>query len=202
MKVQRRNAGFTLLELAVSTAILTAIAYTLSNAMIMAKGAHDAVMSAASENSARRASLELGEELKSANRDTVVIETLADGNHQLTFMLPIISGGNPDWGASDMRLSGDPELQSQAGWQVRYTVVVENLGGGKFDRQLWRQVLDDAGTVQLSDKVASGLRSGALLPRGFSVEEAGDVWEVTLTFDSETEGAPGRSASFHAATRN
>jgi prepilin-type N-terminal cleavage/methylation domain-containing protein len=203
MRRAARRSGFTLLEMIVSVAIFTVLTFTLASAVKMAHGSHRAVMDAVAENSSLRRSRDnlLGE-LKAANGASIAVSAQPDGNDQLTLQLPIEVEGNPVWGVAETKLSSDPAEQVKEGWTVRYTVIAAAMGGGAVDRQLVRQVVDDKGDVQVQVVIAKGLRSGANVPRGFSVVAAGDLWEVSLAFESSTDGGVGKGGVFHVRTRN
>ncbi len=86
-------------------------------------------------------------------------------------------------------------------WTVRYTVVSEIVGGA-LDRSLVRQVLDEVGTIQDAETVASGLRSGEEDPPGFQIIQNGNVWVVTLSLEGSMNGGSLRGTEFHVSTRN
>ena len=202
--VIRRTAqgGFTLLEMVVSMAYFVVLTYILTSAIQMGHGAHDAVIQGASENEGRRESREvLLSEFKAANSDDMVIEVQADGNDQVTMTQPILVEGNLTWGVSDHAISMDPEECTKEGWFVRYRVdAVEE--DGAVNRRLVRQIIDADEAVHVEEVQAEWLCDGLAEPRGFGIAQAGDLWEVTLTFESETNDDRGRSSSFHVRTRN
>lgn len=200
MRAPLRSArsGYTLLEMVVSLTIFSVLCYSVFGAMLLSHRTHAAVTrKAEATRTLRRASTELQDELRSANRDTIEVTLLPDGNDRIEFMLPVTVGGNPEWGVSDATLT-----EAQAGWTVCYTVEALEAAGGGRTRQLVRMLIDDEDFVQRRSVVATGLRDGAVAPRGFGVVEAGDLWEVTLTYEGETENASGRSGTFHVRTRN
>ena len=123
-------------------------------------------------------------------------------NHELTFSVPILDGGAPAWGVYDTSLGTDPAQQNRADWSFRYTVREVPAGGGAVDRQLVRQILDDADVGQRETVVLTGLRSGAVVPPGFTVVPTGDIWEITISTESDGGASGGRRMVFHVNTRN
>ena len=198
-----KRSGFTLLEMVVAMTIATVVTYTLAGAVSMAHRSHKAVMQGVAENSFRRSSSKkLIKDMKSANRSSVVVGALPDGNAELTFRLPIYVDGDPAWGVFDPKISNDVDKQSKEDWSVKYTVKPVALEGGGIERQLVRQVIDDQGDLKFEVVVASGLRSGTDTPRGFEVVAAGKMWEITLAFESEVADGDGGDSVFHVGTRN
>jgi hypothetical protein len=130
------------------------------------------------------------------------VTTLADGNHEMTFMQPIVAGGVMGWGVFNRAYGPDPEDQNKEDWQIRYTVESIPLGDGDFNRRLVRQILDEESEVQEQEVVIEGLRSGLQNPPGFSVIEVGDVWVVNVHTVGPHENSTGKGAEFHVRMRN
>lgn len=197
------RTGLTIVELAVATSIFVVVGYALFGAVEMGRNSQQTVLRSVSSNSdIREANSTLIEELKTGGETTVVVDTLGDGNHQLTFMQRIEVGGSLEWGVFDESLGVTPEEQNKPGWQVRYTVVSVPLGGGEFDRRLVRQVLDEAVVVQSQRTVIEGLRDGADTPRGFSMTKSGDMWEISVATVGHHQNEQGQGTIFHVHMRN
>jgi len=198
----KRSSGFTLLEMVVALTLFSVIGYTLMSAVRMAHQSHRAVVASTIENGNRRkACTRLIEELASANSASIQVVTGAGVNDSITFQMPITVAGVKEWGAKEESLSSIPEEQSVAGWSIRYVVFDLPWNGG-VRSSLVRQVLDDLDVVRVQDSVVDGLRSGVLNPKGFSVEQVGVMWEVTLTTMGNADNSEGRSTVFHVKTRN
>ena len=198
----RRSSGFTLLEMVVAMTLFSVIGYTLMSAVRMAHQSHRAVVASTIENGNRRkASTRLIEELASANSASIQVVTGAGVNDSIAFQLPITVAGVKEWGIKEESLSSIPADQSVADWSIRY-IVLDLPWNGELRSSLVRQVLDDLDVVQVQDSIVDGLRSGALNPKGFSVQRVGVMWEVTLTTAGNANGSEGRSTVFHVKTRN
>ena len=197
-----QSSGFTLLEMIVALTLFSVIGYTLMSAVRMAHQSHSAVVASTIENGNRRkASTRLMDEFTSANSTSIQVVSGAGVNDSVTFQLPITVAGVKEWGIVEESLSSVPAEQSVAGWSIRYIVLDLPWNGG-VRTSLVRQVVDDLDVVQVQDSVVDGLRSGALNPKGFSVEQVGVMWEVTLTTAGNANGSEGRSTVFHVKTRN
>jgi hypothetical protein len=157
---------------------------------------------AAEDRSLRAATDSLLGDLRVASDATVTILALGDGNHQVQLQQPIDVGGAAAWGVYDRTLGPDAASQNQAGWHVQYMVKNVAIGGGAFDKQLVRQELDVAGTVQREKVLAVNLRSGAPAPAGFQIVKVGSVWQVTVSTVGKTEGQAGIREVFHVRARN
>lgn len=193
--------GFTLLELMISASIFSTLAYALTQAVRMADRSHATVTHVASTSRALgKATAKLQRELKSAQVATMTVTETLDGNHEVTFLHPVTVAGDPVWGVRDKRLGPTAAEQNKLDWQLRYTVRDEQLGAGQSERHLLRQVLDDAGVVQLEDRLLRDLTDGPT-PPGFTIVQNGDVWEITLTTAGEGVG-DGRESVFQVRPRN
>ena len=196
MNTRFRSAGFTLFETIVAISVFSVIGYSLVGAVGMGSRSQSLVMSGAESNRLLRASRTvLMDEMSMCSDADIAVATLADGNHQVDFMLPIVVLGNPTWGVSD------PKLGTNENWRVRYTVQTVGVGPG-LNRQLVRQIIDDLGNVMDADPIAQGLRDGAQVPRGLSVVQTGDVWDISITTAGHEAAAHGEEANFHVRTRN
>jgi len=131
----------------------------------------------------------------------ITINTLPDGNHQATFMLPIEVAGNMAWGVYDKSLGTTAATQNRENWNIRYTVysVIEGSGAILI---LSRQILDDAMVLQQEDVVAKHLRKGTDIPPGFRVVKNGEMWEIQLSTIGEEACDQGRKVELHVRTRN
>ncbi|MEW6074436.1 MAG: prepilin-type N-terminal cleavage/methylation domain-containing protein [Planctomycetota bacterium] len=197
------GAGFTLVEVMVSAALFCLVAYALLQAVTAARNSHESVLMAAAENEEiRSAAALLRDELRLASADNLAVTTLEGGNHEVAFQMPIVVLGALDWGVYDPSLGPDEESRNRPGWSVRYTVQQVPGAGGGIVRRLVRQVRDELGTVQKEKIVAEGIRLGTDDPPGFTMVQAGDVWEVTLTPEGRSASAGGRGVVLHVRLRN
>lgn len=200
---QRSQGAFTLVELSIALTLFTVLGYGLSLAMQSGGNASSTVSQMTAENGGiRELRGKLAGELEVAQEADITIAPLADGNHQLSFMVPIDDSGTQDWGVYDTSLGLDAASQNRVDWRFQYTVEVRPLGGGGVDRTLVRQIIDDTGAVQREEVMVSGLRSGTDVPPGFSVTQAGDLWEVTVSTKRTDGNQGGRRVVFHVHTRN
>lgn len=199
----RVESGFTLLEMMVAVTVFAVLGYGLAIAVDVGNHSQLTVLRVAAEDrSLRAATTSLIDELRSSSDTTIVITTLADGNQAVRFMLPIDVGGVPSWGVFDRSLGSDAASQNRLGWSLRYTVRSVPTGNGTFNKQLVRQLLDAAQTVQREKVMAEALESGTHVPPGFRMVKVGEVWELTLTSMGQVEGKAGISEVFHVQTRN
>lgn len=196
------NAGFTIVEVAIATAIFAVLGYVLMASTEMGLNSQEAVSTMVERGKAMRSSRSsIGSELKTTSDDTMTVTTLADGNHELSFMVPITQGGTNTWGVYDPSWGPDEDDQNRENWQIRYTVGSWTVNGTPT-RSLIRQVIDEAGDVQEKELVASGLKKGTTQPPGFSVLAAGDMWEIQINKENHAGEASGEGVSFYVRTRN
>lgn len=202
--IRRRGAaGFTLLETLIAASIFSIVGYTIAAAFTLGTGTQRTVAQIAGSNqSLRKASSALTDELRATSDARITVTPMVGGNDQLDFMLPIDVAGAATWGVHDAQLGATPALQNRLNWSLRYTVVGIPDGEGGVVRQLVRQILDTAGAVQRQNVIAHNLRSGADDPPGFSVAQVGDVWEIGVATNGQGPGGSGRETSFHVRTRN
>lgn len=199
---RRARRGYTILELLASLTIFAVIWYSLAIAIRTGVRAERAVADAGEANrELRRAVGTLTDELRWSNEATVAVATLADGNHSLSFMMPIQVGGNQDWGVYEQTLGDDDDERNRPDWRVRYTVVDANVGSGT-EKRLVRQLVDDAGAIQKESVLATRLNAGGGATPGFRAVKTGDVWVLTLStqgIDGSTEDS---TEVFHVRIRN
>lgn len=201
--LRRSRSAFTLVELSIALTLFTVLGYGLSLAMQSGGSASSTVSRMTAENGdLRELRNRLAGELEFARDGDIAVTVLADGNHQLNFMVPIDDGAGPDWGVYDTSLGLDTASQNRVDWRFQYTVQVRPLGGGALDRTLVRQIIDDTGVVQREEVLVGGLRSGTDNPPGFSITQAGDLWEVTVSTKRTDGNQGGRRVVFHVHTRN
>lgn len=198
-----REAGLSLLEIVIALSIFTTLGLSLYTVVDSARRSHRAVTDGIAENEKlRKAVSGFADELKSTSAALMTITPLADQNDEVTFQLPIEVGGVPVWGVEERAFGGPAENWVRADWSVRYTVEPRPDATGYVNRVLLRQILDDAGDVQLEETVAEGLNPGTAANPGFTVTQAGDMWEVCFSTDGHATDTNGRKAVFHVATRN
>lgn len=198
------TAGLSLLELVIALSIFTTLGLSLYTVVDSAKRSHQAVTHGVAENEKLRSSVSsLADELKSTSTGLMTIVELADGNDQITFQMPIEVAGEPVWGVEERELGESAEEWVRENWFVRYTVEPQQPDAtGYVNRVLLRQVLDDAGDVQLEQTISEGLNTGTATNPGFTVTQVGDMWEVCFSTDGHATNTSGRKAVFHVATRN
>lgn len=202
MRVLRKHgsrAGFSLVELSISLFVFTVVGYSLVGIVQIGNQSRETVTAKARLiEEMREANEALSEELQLASDANMTVETLPDGNDQVTFMHRIEVGGALQWGIFDASLGDTPDTQNMPGWRIRYTV--ESLAGQT--RNLVRQVIDDAGVVVSESVVLENLREGTGDRPGFKVTAAGSMWEIRIA----QEGADGhhgvQEMLFHVRTRN
>jgi type II secretory pathway pseudopilin PulG len=197
-----RGAGFTVIELAIATALVAVLGLALISATLMGNNAQVAVSEAVDASQGlRAASVAISGEFKSTDADTITVTALADGNHELSFMVPVVFEGTATWGVYDRSYGQTADEQNKVGWQIRYTVAeVEVNGVG--ERQLVRQVLDDLDVVQEQETILRGLREGGGASPGLRVTQAGEMWEIEINTVGYKGDSQGERADFHVRTRN
>lgn len=193
------RAGFTLIEVIAATAVFLIVGYALAGSVNLAQRAQTTVAGTAGRNVAvRKATTILRSELKSTGDARIGVTTLGDGNHELTFQVPIEVAGVPGWGAFERRLGPAEVLQNLVGGAVRYTVDIAPNNG---TRRLVRVVMDGTGAVRRRDVLAQNLAPGGGNAPGFEVTRIGDVWRVRITQQRDNGGAA-RTEEFDVRTRN
>jgi prepilin-type N-terminal cleavage/methylation domain-containing protein len=199
---KRARAGFTLLETLVALVIFSVLGYALGVAAEVGNdSALEVVRGTGQNRELRAATLNLATELRSSTDASISTVTLADGNHRLRFQHPITVGGAQVWGVYDRQLGNTAALQNRADWVVQYTVRDQAVNG-VVEKQLVRQLLDEAFVVQREKVIATGLRGGLAAPAGFRVVQNGAVWEITLSTAGSMASNPGKSVVMHVNTRN
>lgn len=197
-----RRAGFTIIETMISLSIFAALGYAVAVCTKTANDSQRTVYSVAADDRAlRESSSYLTDELRSSTDAQVTVATLADGNHQVDFKVPVESGGNLVWGVYDKGLGNDYASQNKVDWKLRYTVR-NSVVGGVVNKQLLRQILDTNSVVQDEKVIAERLHSGTENPPGFRVIKSGDMWVVTVSTSGKSAESSGIKAEFHVRTRN
>jgi prepilin-type N-terminal cleavage/methylation domain-containing protein len=202
MRCSGRRAGFTLIEMMVSLTIFTAVIYSLAVAIDVGNSSQVQVSRTASSGRALRGSTgALFDELRASSDAQIAVTTLAGGNHNVRFRMPIQVGGAAAWGVYEPTLGPTAADQNQADWFVQYTVRTTVDANGTVQRQLVRQLLDAGLAVRRERVLAQGLRDGAAVPPGFRMAQVGDLWELTLSTD-DRDGRPVIREVFHVHARN
>lgn len=197
------KSGFTLLEMMISMSIFAVLGYTLMTAVEVAHHSDVTVMRIASENrSMRTSTTSLLDELRSTSDSNIAVTTLADGNHQVRFKMPVQVAGVLGWGVFDRGLGATTDDQNKVGWSLQYTIRQLTGSDGRPSATLVRQILDDTGAWRSETVVMRGLRSGAQTPAGFKMVRSGDLWEITLSADSPSDHSAVLRTVFHVKTRN
>jgi hypothetical protein len=211
MKTQRQmqtiartaRSGFTLLETAIAAGIFTVVGYSVAEAVRMGNHSQATVIEvAAGDRSLRAATSSLVDDIRTSSDAQINIATLADGNNQVRYMVPITVAGAPAWGVYDPTLGPDAATQNRANWSIQYTVrTVLGTNGGP-DKQLVRQILDDTLAVRKEKVIIDWLRTGVSVPPGFKMSKVGSVWQITLSTLGSSASTTGISAVFDVHTRN
>lgn len=193
--------GFTLAETTVSLGVFLVLSYALVVTLDMASDSQSAVTVRSAEvRSARSTHSTFADELREADSEDVVIETLEDGNHQVSLRQPIEVAGAAAWGVFDRSLGTTDDERNREDWRVRYTVALAQENGVAV-RRLVRQIVDEDGAVQRERVLQSGLLSGLGARPGFQVARVGDVWRVQIA--SQQHGSTSiRGEDFHVGIRN
>jgi prepilin-type N-terminal cleavage/methylation domain-containing protein len=195
--------GFTLVEVSISITLMGILGYSFVAASDMGNNSYRAVQRATTKaRQLRAAGASIVEEFQLANPNTVEVVVLADGNHRVTFQQPLVIGGALLWGAYEPKWGSDEAERNQAGWWIRYTVVNTAVGGGNANMTLIRQVLDDGLAVIEQDEVMEQLSSGFALKPGFSVVDAGEVWEIQVNSEGFGGGDGGNGGTYNVRMRN
>lgn len=196
------RSGFTLVEAAVSLGIFATLGYALVVGMSVAHDSEATVMRVRQENQELRwSTLGLVDEMRTTSDSRITVTTLADGNHQLVFMVPVVVVGVDTWGVYDRSLSTVVAGQSKADWTLRYTVR-DAVAAGGTTKELVRQVVDDTQVVRRERVVATDLCSGQAGAPGFRVVKNGEIWELTLSTNGALGSASASTVVFHVQTRN
>lgn len=191
--MKQRRAGFSLVETVIAMGGFLVVAYALVVTLDIGRDTEQLVRTGAVQNrEIRAASRRLVDELRSSRDSAISVTTLADGNHELTFMVPIQLAGVNSWGVYDRSLGSDEASQNHEDWQIRYTVDAQG--------RLVRQLIDEQAAVQTQAVVAQLATSDAA--PGFQVEDSGDVWVITITRASSSTQGSGEVEVFHVQTRN
>ncbi|MDF1837639.1 MAG: prepilin-type N-terminal cleavage/methylation domain-containing protein [Planctomycetota bacterium] len=193
------TGGFTLLEVILAIGVFSVIGVGLTQGVKIAETTQVSVSSESGHNRSMRDSVSLlRDELKTCQDSSIDIELRSNGNHQLTFMVPVESGLGTGWGVYDRKLGNTTDDWNRVGWELRYQVK-ENQQGIPC---LVRQVIDGGGTLQRETEIVSHvLAYGQQEGPGFSVTATGDVWEVTIRTKTG-EGQAARTETFQIQTRN
>jgi len=197
------RAGMSLIEMMVSASLLGLVGLIVAWAFEAGVDSQRTVRRIAAGNEVLRvAAGQLRDELRVSEESMLTVNTLGDGNHEVTLAQPIFVGGNLGWGVYDPLAGATEAERNLDGWRIRYTVDTQPVVPAGVTRRLVRQVLDDLGTVQDQDVLVDGLRAGGDDPPGFTVVRTGDVWEVSLTTEEYDDSQRGRGVRFHVRIRN
>jgi len=163
--VDRRSKGFTLVEVVVSFAIITAIFGMLARVTLATSGSTDyLVVDASARREMQRAFERLQDELHRSAPTVVVVATDGAGQDVLTLQVAGAWNGAASWGAID-----DSGVWRDD-WSTRYRVQ---------GSQLVRETLDAADAVQGGASVlVRGVGAPAGGAKGFEVARIGTI--VTL----------------------
>lgn len=205
MKDARRSGpgiagGFTLIEVMIAVGLFLFIGYAVVGALESGTRTGETVNRVTRENERfRKAGRYLVEDLQSTADDQIQTTVLPDGNHEITFMVPVNVGGDVVWGALLPTQGWSAAEQGMEGYAVRYTVETVPDGQGGVDRRLVRQVIDTDQNVAWSRVLAEGLPRGDTTPPGFHLETVGAMRRVTLT---TLEQGVARTVVWDVAPRN
>ncbi len=202
MKPLQRNGsrkGFTLIEVIMAVGIFSVVGLSLTQGVQIAENTHSSVSSQSSSNRDLRDGISLlRDEFKTCQTSSIAINEEFNGNDQLTFQVPVETNPGIGWGAFDRHLGSTPAEWNRVGWRICY-VVQNNAEGTPC---LLRQVLDGGGALQRETQIISNVPvNGQQDAPGFTVNETGDVWEVTLK-TLAGDGHSTRTETFQVQTRN
>ena len=190
-----------MLETTVSLGVFLVLSYALVVTLDMANDSQSAVSRRSAEvRTARTTQDALADELRQADSDDVQIETLEDGNHQVSLRQPIEVAGAAVWGVFDATLGSSDDERNRQDWRVRYTVIL-GAENGVAVRRLVRQIIDVDGAVQRQQVLRSGLLSGVGARPGFQVTRVGDLWRVQIAAEKHGSNAI-QVEDFHVGLRN
>lgn len=193
MSTRRRNgprAGFTLLELTISSVLLAAVGYAVSVAVKTSRDSNTTVMRAASEaRETRKTIVALIDDVRTSSNARITVATDGNGNTQARIQQPIEVAGALSWGVRDRRLGTSEDEWNRANWDLRYLVDGQD--------RLVRRVVDDAGVTQIEDVLAEDL-AGPGTP-SFVLAQSGAIWQVRV---STRRGNTVTENEFHVRTRN
>jgi type II secretory pathway pseudopilin PulG len=203
LRSARARRAFTLLESTIGVAVFSVIGYGLAVVVKISKSSETAVREISTQSrEIRDSTRRMVDELKTCRDASIVIDTLADGNHQVRFMVPIEVAGAATWGIYDTALGSDPAVNTRVGWSVRYTVRAADAANGGVTYQLVRQLLDTTLTVQRQTVIVDNIRSGDVGRPGFRMVRSGAMWEITLSTSEDGHSNDSRQEIFHVLTRN
>ncbi len=197
-----KRSGFTLIEMVISMSIFVVIGYGLVVALKAGRNSAQAVHDISdADHGLRTATSKLIDELGSSADTQITVTTLADGNNQVRFLMPIDVGGNLVWGVYDRTFGSTPAAQNKANWSICYTVRSQ-VSNGKTTRELVRRILDDKQVVQKESVLMTGLCSGGVATPGFKIAKAGVLWQITVNTEGVLQGKTGLGAVFHVQAQN
>ncbi len=190
-----RRAGYTLLELAISTVLLGTVGYSISLGVKMGQESHATVMRVSSESRAARKSLStLVEDVRASSDSRITVTTDGNGNSQVRLLQPIEVGGAMVWGVRDRRLGEDEDAWNQENWSVNYAVDAQD--------RLVRTIVDDVGATRFEDALADDLGNDGVGSPGFRVARSGDIWQVNIVTRHGVHDEGISESEFHVRTRN
>lgn len=209
------QAGYTLLELGVSTVIAGLLGLAAVTMVQVGRKSHDTTRTETNRSQGvREASRALSDELKQCKLAGLTLGMLADGNCEITFARPIsVTAGVITWGALDPhKAPSDPEAR-RAGWSVRWTVKalragtatstsIPTIATDKVERVLVRQVLDEAKQVVFERIVLRDVNLGTNAHPGFRIEQVGTLWRVRMSAGGAVDPANSTHLTFDVALRN
>ncbi|MFT4647519.1 MAG: prepilin-type N-terminal cleavage/methylation domain-containing protein [Glaciecola sp.] len=193
------KAGFTLIEVIFATTIFGVIGVGLTQGIQIAETTHQSVSSEGGHNREMRNSIGLlRDEFKACRDSSIDVQTTPDGNHRLVFQVPVDSGVGTGWGVYDRKLGSGADDWNRVGWNFCYLVSENNQG----QSCLVRQILDGGGALQRETEIVRHVLANdpSGIP-GFTVVSTGDVWEFTLTTQTDAAHAA-RTETFQIQTRN
>ena len=175
--MRNKKWGFTLVEVAVSTAIALVLGFLLIGLIKMGGDSYKTVKKIARENiQKRRLKRGIFDELQLTSDSRMRIDRLPDGNDQVTFQIPIRVNGRKTWGVKDDFPGTPPEERYKENWSIRYTVK---------DGNLVRQLIDPENNVRKSQIIIRDLnRNGN--SKGFKINKTGDLLDINVSTRERT----------------
>lgn len=207
------EAGYTMLEVATSTAIAGLLGLAAVTMVQVGRDTHDKTrVETHRSQGVREAARRLGDEIKQTKAACLAVTKQIDGNCEIVFQRPVaVLGGIITWGALDPRLApSDPEAR-RPGWSVRWSVRTLRAGTmralatgakGSVDRVLVREVLDTAKSVVHEEVVLHDVNAGTNARPGFRVEAQGAMWRIQISAGGSLDPANSTCMTFDVSLRN
>lgn len=186
------QGGWSLVEVAAGIALTGLIALgALALTDTSRVGATTARQNANQTGWLRKAAGQIREDLSQTTSSRLTVVKTSGQNDIVTLQRPLPNGG---WGA--WQPNANAALRMLPDHSICYRVDQDETG-----RTLRRQVLDPASVVIGEEVLARGLATGNSSPPGLRIDQAGDMWRVTVGL-LPVGTQPPESLTFDVALRN